>query len=149
MDFPKCVSLFSDFIKQKQATDGLLTWTIAQVSKKCGHGGSSVQVKNHYYNKKEYCALTPEQKLELCHKHQNCGHKPRDKSSKKGKPGGNELAKGIATMSHTIAQTVVTALAVKDKDKTISFDDDNANSDDESGTGKANPGYTKSLTHKR
>ena len=86
--------------------------------------------------------------MELHHKHQNHGHKPRDKSSKKGKPGGNELAKGIVTMSCMIAQTVVTALAVKEKDKTVSFDDDKANSDDESGTGKANLGYTKALTHK-
>ena len=121
VDFPKCVSLFLDFIKKKQATDSPLTWTIAQVSKKHGHGGSLVQVKDRYYNKKEYCALMAKQKSELCHKCQNNGHKPRDKSSKKGKTGGNELEKGIATMSHTIAQTVVTALAVKEKDKTVSF----------------------------
>ena len=48
----------------------------------------------------------------------------------------------IATTSHTIAQTVVTALAAKEKDKIITLDDDKANSDDESGTDKA-----KALTH--
>ena len=52
-------------------------------------------------------------------------------------------------MSCTIAQTVVTALVAKAKDKTISFNNDKANSDDESGTGKANLGYTKALTHKK
>ena len=149
VDFPKCISLFSDFIKQKTAADGPLTWTIAQVSKKRGHGGSLVQVEDGFYIKKEYCALMPEQKLELHHKHQAHGHKPGDKSSKKSKPGGDELTKGIATMSHTIAQTIVTALVAKEKDKTITFDDDKANSDDESGTGKANLGYTKALTHKK
>ena len=88
--------------------------------------------------------------MELHHKHQNHGHKPRDKSSEKGKPGGNGLAKGIATMSHhTIAQTDVTALAAKEKDKTISLDDDKANSDDESGTSKANLGYTDAITRKK
>ena len=51
-------------------------------------------------------------------------------------------------MSRTIAQTVVTALAAKEKDKTVTFDDDKANSDDESGTGKASSGYTKALTRK-
>jgi hypothetical protein len=149
VDFPKCVSLFSDFIKQKQAADGPPTRTIAQVSKKRGHGGSSVQVEDRYYNKKEYCGLTPEQKSELCRKRRNRGHKPGDKSSKKGKTGNDELEKGIATMSRTIAQTVVTALAAKEKDKTVSFDDDKANSDDESGTDKANSGYTKALTRKK
>ena len=109
--------LFLDFIKQKQADDGPLIWTIAQVSKKRGHGGSLVQVKDRFYNKKEYHALMPEQKLELCHKCQAHGHKPGDKSSKKSKPGGNELAKGIVAMSHMIAQTVVTALVAKEKDK--------------------------------
>ena len=150
VDFPKCVSLFLDFIKQKTAADGPLTQTIAQVSKKRGHEGSSVQVEDRFYNKKEYCALTPDQKLELVHcKHLAHGHKPGDKSSKKSKPGNNELTKGIATMQCTIAQTMVTALAAKEKDKTITFDDDKANSDDESGTGKANLGYTKALTHKK
>ena len=72
-----------------------------------------VQVKDHYYNTKEYHALMPEQKSELCHKCKICGHKSGDKSSKKAKP--DELAKGIATMSHTIAQTIVTALAAKEK----------------------------------
>ena len=52
-------------------------------------------------------------------------------------------------MSCMIAQTIVTALVAKEKDKTISFNDDKANSDDESGTGKGNPGYTKALTHKK
>ena len=93
--------------------------------------------------------LTPDKKLELHHKCQAHGHKPRDKSSKKSKSGSNELMKGIATMSHTIAQTVVTALVVKEKDKAITFDDDTANSDDESGTGTANAGYTKALTHEK
>ena len=91
----------------------------------------------------------PDQKSELRRKRQARGHKPRDKSSKKSKPGNDELAKGIATMSRTIAQTVVTALVVKEKDKTVTFDDDKANSDDESGTGKANLGYTKALTRKK
>ena len=105
VDFPKCISLFLDLIKQKMAADGPLTRTIAQASKKRGHGSSWVQVKDCFYNKKEYCALTPEQKLELHHKCQARGHKPRDKSSKKCKPGGNdELMKGIATMSHMIAE---------------------------------------------
>ena len=149
VDFPKCISLFSDFIKQKTATDGPLNWTIAQVSKKRGHGGSSIQVKDHFYNKKEYCALTPKQKSQLCCKCQAHGHKPGDKSSKKSKPGGDELAKGIATMSCMIAQTIVIALAVKEKNKTISFDEDKANSDDESGTSKAKSGYTKALTRKK
>ena len=57
-------------------------------------------------------------------------------------------AKGIVTMSHTIAQMVVTAL-VAQQEKTTSNDDDKANSDDESGTSKANLGYTKALTHKK
>ena len=149
VDFPKCISLFSDFIKQKMAADGPLPRTIAQVSKKRGSEGSLVQVEDCFYSKKEYCALMPDQKSELCHKHQACGHKPRDKSSKKNKPGGDELMKGIATMSRTIAQTIVTALAVKEKDKTISFDEDKATSDDESGTSKANLGYTKALTCKK
>ena len=52
-------------------------------------------------------------------------------------------------MSCMIAQTVVTALVAKEKDKTVTFDDDKANSDDESGTRKANSGYTKALTHKK
>ena len=52
-------------------------------------------------------------------------------------------------MSRTIAQTVVTALAAKEKDKTVTFDDDKANSEDESGTSKANSGYTKALTRKK
>ena len=50
---------------------------------------------------------------------------------------------------HTIAQTDVTALAAKEKDKTISLDDDKANSDDESGTSKANLGYTDAITRKK
>ena len=74
----------------------------------------------------------------------------RDKSSKKVKPGGDDLTnKRIATMSRMIASTIVTALAAKEKDKTITFDDDKANSEDESGTGKANSGYTKALTRKK
>ena len=74
----------------------------------------------------------------------------RDKSSKKVKPGGDDLTnKRIATMSCMIAQTVVTALAAKEKDKTVTFDDDKANSEDESGTGKANSGYTNALTRKK
>ena len=91
-----------------------------------------------------------DQKSEIHHKHQAHGHKPRDKSSKKSKPGGDELTKGIVTMSRMIAQTVVTALAAKEKVKTISFDEDKAISDDKSGTtGKANSGYSKALTHKK
>ena len=74
----------------------------------------------------------------------------RDKSSKNVKPGGDDLTnKRIATMSHMIAQTVVTALEAKEKDKTVTFDDAKANSDDKSGTSKANSGYTKALTHKK
>ena len=57
--------------------------------------------------------------------------------------------KGIVTISRMIAQTIVTALAAKEKDKTVTFDDDKANSEDKSGTGKANSGYTKALTHKK
>ena len=76
VDFPRCVSLFSDFIKQRQAADGPPTQTIAQVSKKRGHSGSSVHVKDGFYIKKEYCALTPEQISELRHKCQAHGHKP-------------------------------------------------------------------------
>ena len=149
VDFPKCVSLFSDFIKQKQAADGPPTRTIAQVSKKRSHNGSSVQVEDRFYNKKEYRALTPDQKSELRRKRLARGHQPGDKSSKKSKPGDDDFKKGIATMSRTIAQTVVTALAAKEKDKTVTFDDDKANSEDESGTGKANSGYTKALTRKK
>ena len=73
-----------------------------------------------------------------------------DKFSKKVKPGGDDLTnKRIATMSRMIAQTIVTALEAKEKDKTVTSDDDKANSDDESGTSKANSGYTKALTHKK
>ena len=106
VDFPKCVSLFSDFIKQKQAADGLLTCTIAQVSRKQGPAGSLVQVEDRYYNTKEYHALTPKQKLELHCKCKNHGHKPSDKSSKKAKAGGDDLAKGIVTISHTGGSTI-------------------------------------------
>ena len=61
VDFPKCISLFLDFIKQKTAADGPLTQTIAQVSRKRGREGSSVQVEDRFYSKKEYCALMPDQ----------------------------------------------------------------------------------------
>ena len=74
----------------------------------------------------------------------------RNKSSKKVKPGGDDLTnKCIVTMSRMIAQTIVTALAAKEKDKIVTFDDDKTNSDDESGISKANSGYTKALTHKK
>ena len=149
VDFPKCVSLFSDFIKQKQAVDGPPTQTIAQVSKKRSHNGSSVQVEDCFYNKKEYHALMPDQKSELHCKCLACGHKPGDKSSKKSKPGDNDFMKGIVTISCTIAQTIITALAAKEKDRTIMFNDDRANSEDKSGTSKANSGYTKALTCKK
>ena len=63
VDFAKCVTLFFDFNKQKQATEGPPTCTIAQVHMKPGNGGSLVKFKVCYYSHKEYFTLLVKRRL--------------------------------------------------------------------------------------
>ena len=111
---------------------------------------SDVTVEDHYYQTKEYMQLTPAQKAKLKSIHEECGHQPGSKSSKKKMSFSNDMTKNFEAVTQQLSaltSSVETLTKKIDGNEEHSDSDEDTQSKKPSVKGKS--GYTKALSHRQ
>ena len=138
--FDQCVTLYKDFIKQRQPPGGPSV-QIASVNTESGTGGGNRKiVEDRYYTKQEYQKLSYEQKRELRKIRESRGHKGKSKGDAKGK---KQLKQTIAALK-TATEAITTATSNKDQDSSTESD-----SDDSAGPNRDHPALSRTKQSKK
>jgi hypothetical protein len=116
-DFDRCVTLFSDFIKQTESSirEANIS-SVIRTNKRVKF--DDVRVEDRYYKKSEYAKLSNEQKLKLKQLRESRGHEPPKKKTKVDD--GNRLSK----IERQIAEVLV-KLDTTDEDKSKNDEQEN------------------------
>jgi hypothetical protein len=112
-DFDACVNLYQDFLKQTSATIKEVTIATVQLEKKKGLKDPetpNMSVEDRYYKRKEYNALSAQQKLGLKLKREKRGHTGNEKGKK-------EKKKNSVELSQRMIKALATALCQETEDK--------------------------------
>jgi tRNA U34 5-carboxymethylaminomethyl modifying GTPase MnmE/TrmE len=80
-DFDRCVTLFSDFIKQMESRECESNISEVDSTRRCVTF-KDTQVEDHYYKKSEYAKLSNKQKKKLKEMREACGHQLPSKKQK-------------------------------------------------------------------
>jgi hypothetical protein len=126
-DFDACVNLYQDFLKQTSATIKEVTIATVQLEKKKGPkdpGTPDMSVEDRYYKRKEYNALSAQQKLGLSLKRAKRGHTGNEK-------GKREKKKNSVQLSQRTIKALATALRQETEDKVEPEESDDSSDEEE------------------
>lgn len=149
-DFDACVTLYQDFIKQTAKSKTTPTVGISELKTSTGTKRKSDTIKDRYYTKAEYDALSASDKKELASKRLKRGHKPGAKDSKvkkvnKSKGNTNaDVIKNLKAVQRSVSQLTKQQNATDDGSTAHQSTDDSSEATPKKGNAKSTTNRTNS-----